>query len=253
LAGDPHQGVPQKIASEFSELHISEAQPDRYHTKGIDLENINLILNILLLASVGLMGLLWKKTLSKYLTEKGKNLATKEDIGEITNKVEEVKSNYLIELEKIKMDLSFLSKKHTILFDEKIIVFKKLQKRLVDFKKYCTAMIGEVGEVSEFHPNLLVLSKDIDKAALQHITALYEIKQEDFIFLSEKSKELLSTLLNSLSMMPSMEIHLSNGDDDLEMQKNFTEVYENTIEKIDKCLIGLFNELEFSSQNDNKT
>lgn len=216
------------------------------------MENINFVLNILLLILIGLMGLLWKKTLSEYLREKGKNLATKEDIGEITKKVEEIKSNYLIELEKIKMDLSFLSKKHTMLFDEKIIVFKKLQKRLVNFKKYCIAMIGEVGDVSEFHPNLQVLSADIDKSALPHITALYEIKQEDFIFLSEKSKELLSSLLNSLSMMPSMEIHILRDNNDSEIQKNFTEVYLNAIEKIDECLIGLFNELEFPNQNDKK-
>ena len=53
-------------------------------------------------------------------------------------------------------------------------------------------------------------------------------------------------------MMPSMEIHFSRDNDDSEIQKNFTEVYLNAIEKIDECLIGLFNELEFPNQNDKK-
>lgn len=51
-----------------------------------------IILNLIILLGIGLVALLWKKTLSTYLTEKGKNLATKEDIAEITTKVEEVKS-----------------------------------------------------------------------------------------------------------------------------------------------------------------
>jgi len=39
MAGVPHQGVSQKIASEFSKIHINEAQLSRYvpyknHKKG---------------------------------------------------------------------------------------------------------------------------------------------------------------------------------------------------------------------------
>lgn len=40
--------------------------------------------------------------LPSYLSEKGKNLATKEDIGEITNKVEEVKNQYAMLVEQFK-------------------------------------------------------------------------------------------------------------------------------------------------------
>lgn len=47
-----------------------------------------------------------KRFFSGYLTEKGKNLATKEDIQGITDKIESVKHDYAKELEKIKVELN---------------------------------------------------------------------------------------------------------------------------------------------------
>ena len=192
---------------------------------------------------------LFRKYLFSYSSEKGKNLATKEDIEEITRKVEEVKSGYVAEIERLKVDLSVLSRKHNILLDEKVRVFKKLQKRLVEFKKYCEAALGSYDERGEFHPNLEVLSKDIDKASLQHITALHEIEQEDFIFLSKKSRSLLSELHGNCSMMCSMEIAIFGEDNDSEMARSTIPVYESAMSNIDSCLQSLYEELEFPSSD----
>ena len=49
-----------------------------------------LIFEILLTVAVFLIGLFVKNYLPSYMDEKGKNLATKEDIEEITRKTEEV-------------------------------------------------------------------------------------------------------------------------------------------------------------------
>lgn len=46
-----------------------------------------------------------KNTLPSYLKEKSKNLATKEDIEEITNKVESIKHDYNRQLEEFKQEL----------------------------------------------------------------------------------------------------------------------------------------------------
>src|SRR3972149_7355868 len=181
-------------------------------------------LQVLVLLGIGSI-FLFRKYLFLYSSEKGKNLATKEDIEEITRKVEIVKAEYVAELERLKVDLSLLSRKHDILLDEKIRVFKKLQSRLVDFKKYCEASLGSYDNRGEFHPNLQVLSKDIDKASLQHITALHEIEQEDFIFLSKKSRDILSELHRNCSMMCSMEIAIFGEDNDSEMVKSTIPVY----------------------------
>jgi hypothetical protein len=190
---------------------------------------------------------LFRKFLFSYSSEKGKNLATKEDIEEITRKVEDVKVGYVAEIERLKMDLSILSRKHNILLDEKVRVFKKLQKRLVEFKKYCEAALGSYDKRGEFHPNLEVLSEEIDKASLQHITALHEIEQEDFIFLTEKSRNLLSELHNNCSMMCSMEIAIFGNEEDYEIIQSTIPIYKSAMSNIDKCLQSLYEELEFPS------
>ncbi|MCE9792818.1 hypothetical protein LZ659_14520 [Shewanella indica] len=206
-------------------------------------------LQVAILLGIGSI-FLFKKCLFSYSSEKGKNLATKEDIGEITRKVEEVKAGYITEIERLKVDLSLLSRKNNILLDEKIRVFKKLQKRLVDFKKYCEAALGSYDDLGEFHPNLNVLAEGIDKAALQHITALHEIEQEDFIFLSKKSRGILAELHHSCSMMCSMELAVFGEEAGSEMAKSTIPVYESAMINIDSCLQSLYEELEFPSREE---
>src|SRR5690606_23661928 len=53
-----------------------------------------------------LVGLLTNSYLPKYFGRKGENLATKEDIEEITNKIETVKHDYASQLEAAKAELS---------------------------------------------------------------------------------------------------------------------------------------------------
>lgn len=69
------------------------------------MEGFLVMLQILTLLGIG--GIyFFKKYLFSYSSEKGKNLATKEDIEEITRKIENVKSEYLIELETVRIELS---------------------------------------------------------------------------------------------------------------------------------------------------
>ncbi len=55
-------------------------------------------------------GFFIKSYFPSYLSEKGKNLATKEDIREITDKIESVRFEYLNNLEGIKSELTFAEK-----------------------------------------------------------------------------------------------------------------------------------------------
>ena len=56
------------------------------------------------------VGFLVRNFLPAYFNEKGKNLATKEDIKEITDKIESVRFEYLGKLEGVKSELSFSEK-----------------------------------------------------------------------------------------------------------------------------------------------
>lgn len=63
------------------------------------------ILNVLVLVGLCIIVLLAKNYFPSYLSKKASNIATKEDIGEITNKVEGIKVSYQIELEKIRASI----------------------------------------------------------------------------------------------------------------------------------------------------
>ena len=191
---------------------------------------------------------LFRKYLFSYVNEKGKNLATKEDIAEITRLTEEVRTGYLSEIEHLKTDLAILSRKHGILFDEKVRVFKELQARLVAFKQFCEASIGTYSSRGEFHPNLDSLASGIDKASLQHLTALHELQQEHFIFLSTESRRVLGQLHQQCSIMYSMELAIFDNEGDEVIVGNAADVYESAIQNIDRCLESLYTELEFPTK-----
>lgn len=65
--------------------------------------------NTLITICTGAIGLtqfiLWKHIakVKAYEAEKGKNLATKEDIGDITNEIKSVENKFINETEKLKM------------------------------------------------------------------------------------------------------------------------------------------------------
>ncbi|EIE1223058.1 hypothetical protein LCX91_004909 [Vibrio parahaemolyticus] len=211
------------------------------------METVKIILQITTLFGIGSI-FLFRKFLFSYSSEKGKNLATKEDIEDITRKVESTKNEYIADIERLKVELLLVSRKHDILLDEKIRVFKKLQKRLVDFKKYCEAAIGSNDCRGDFHMTLEALDANIDKSALLHLTALHEIEQEDFIFLSESSKAILSELHYKCSMMCSMELAVCANSEDKDIIESTIPVCEAAMLNIDLCLQSLYEELEFPSK-----
>jgi len=67
---------------------------------------IDTILNISILIVIIVTGLLLKQYLPAYASQKGKNLATKEDIADITNEIEKTRAEYSIELETLKSSLA---------------------------------------------------------------------------------------------------------------------------------------------------
>ncbi len=81
------------------------------------MEKIHLALQVLILGSIGLFILFIRKYFPTYITKKAENLATKEDIGEITHRVEEVRTQHLAALERMKSGL----------FDESAALLRRRQ------------------------------------------------------------------------------------------------------------------------------
>ena len=53
-----------------------------------------LVLQVIVVAGISALGVLWRSSVTTYFSEKGKNLATKQDIEEITRKIEGVKVEF---------------------------------------------------------------------------------------------------------------------------------------------------------------
>jgi hypothetical protein len=59
------------------------------------METVSFILQLLILLGLGILAWIYRTSFTSYLNEKGKNVATKQDIEEITTKVESVRAQFL--------------------------------------------------------------------------------------------------------------------------------------------------------------
>lgn len=183
-----------------------------------------------------LVVILFRRYLFSYAGEKGKNLATKEDIGAITHQIEDAKSEYAQELERVKKELELAYLKDQVLMRERVATFKEFQECLVFFKRYCFAAVGSHGDKGDFYPRIEGLPEEIPKAALPHVTRLYELEESRGIFLSPQAKESLSKLRKVLSPLLAMEKNRFSETLD-------PKVYENVWEKLNNCLQELYCDL----------
>jgi len=213
-------------------------------------------LDTLILAII-VLSPLFRKFIFSYATEKGKNFATKQDIGNITEQVETIKSFHISDIERLKTDLLLISRKNDILFNEKIRVFKRMQTKLVELKRYCEATIGTYDKTGNFwaYLDLETLDKKYKKPISEYIKEIREIEEENFIFLTTKSKKILNDLYRDLSSIRNLEDTLINDPfgKNKDLEKNNSEEksriivpkYETAVEHIKNCLYSLYEELEF--------
>ncbi len=90
-------------------------------------------LQVLTLLGVGCI-FLFKDYLFTYSKSKAKNLATKEDISEITNKIEEVKLDYAIKLEGTKADLSAQISNSSHRYEKEFEIMSEITEKLVTLR-----------------------------------------------------------------------------------------------------------------------
>ncbi|WEZ86480.1 hypothetical protein P3R38_13205 [Pseudomonas sp. NyZ480] len=81
--------------------------------------------------------LFYKHFFPGYLKKKGENLATKEDISDITNKIESVKHEYASQLENAKADLSALVTRHGFRYEKEFEILGRLTELLVELRDAC--------------------------------------------------------------------------------------------------------------------
>jgi len=90
--------------------------------------------DVIILLGLGALALFARNYLPSYTKEKGKNLATREDIEEITDKIESVKTEYAKELEGLKSQLNAKFHAQTVRFEKEFHVYEKIWKALLEIK-----------------------------------------------------------------------------------------------------------------------
>src|SRR5215213_11200962 len=71
----------------------------------------------------------------KYVEEKAKNLATKEDIEDITASIERVRSQHTAELERVRSDLNRALNVHKLQYETELKTYEQIWVDLVDVQR----------------------------------------------------------------------------------------------------------------------
>ena len=122
---------------------------------------MEVFLQIITLIAMGTFALFFKSYLSKYFGEKAKNLATKEDIEEITEKVEKVKQEQNLIYSEIKNNRERFNNKQFELYNE-------LWSSLVELKISADSLWGEENSrnLKDFIEKLVNAEKSVMKSSL---------------------------------------------------------------------------------------
>lgn len=141
-------------------------------------ETIIIIFEIFILLGIGCI-FIFRKFLFSYSTEKGKNLATRENIEEITDKIENVKLDYARQLEAARAELSSQINTHGFRYEKEYEVLSDLTGHLVDVRNASL----NLRPVFDFvDPN-----KTKDEIKRERLQAFYETRRKLF-FVREKKR-----------------------------------------------------------------
>jgi hypothetical protein len=110
----------------------------------------NMILNILELVVIIVGGFLLKSYLPSYFEQKGKNLATKEDIGEITHEIEGIRNQYLKSIEVLKSQLERKSHAHQVRYEHEFKVLVDVWDSLIHLRNM-TIQLRPIIDVYDSH------------------------------------------------------------------------------------------------------
>ncbi len=107
------------------------------------------IQNILIVFISFIIGLFFRSFFPSYFKEKGKNLATKEDIEGITNKIERIRSEYSSNLELVKAELNKQLHIHKISSEKEFEILSELWRALAQLKNATSSLRPEGDIIDE--------------------------------------------------------------------------------------------------------
>ncbi len=209
------------------------------------MEDLVLILNIAVVVSISIGGLFVKNYFSKYLSEKAKNLATKEDIGQITDQVESIKRQHAVELEKIKTELDVKGALRQSFQSKSLDALTAIDKLLVEIHLYSWKQLAERSSNEHYvWSNVDTLTDNRNfhyyRVAIDKAEMVYGL------YLTLAAKQALSDLSQSIGMLSSMELALNNDPDEAILESAVTG-YSSAIKSVETCRKKLMQEMGVQS------
>lgn len=178
----------------------------------------------------------------QYLKEKGKNLATREDIADITSKIEAVKQSYQIEFDKIQKnnDLIFSEIKDTKnrYNSKQFELYNELWSSLIDLKISADDLWDSANgkNLKKFSTNLYNAKISIEKSSLliesTHYEGLMKIirKFEEFEFGKKKLMQLRNKSEQEINQLAVYD----NFDNIIEQNRDSKANYDTLMENLKK-------------------
>lgn len=121
-----------------------------------------IILQVLTVVGLAVLGILGKYYLPSYTKKKGENLATREDIEEITTKMESVKNLYAEKLEELKSTLNRKHHAHSIKFSHEFKILEELWQLLIKLRELVALLPSQSREAREARSELKAATSKVE-------------------------------------------------------------------------------------------
>lgn len=209
------------------------------------MEYLVFILNIIVVISILTIGLIVKNYVPKYISEKAKNLATKEDIEQITDQVESIKRQHAVELEKFKTELDVKAALRQSFQSKSLDALTAIDELLVEIHLYSWKQLAERSP-NEHYVWTNVDTLDENRNFHYYRVAIDKIKIVHGLYLTSAAKQSLSNLTQDIGMLSSMELAL-DYDPDEAILESATSGYSSAIKSVENCRYELMHELGVQS------
>jgi len=125
-----------------------------------------------------ILGFLIGKYLPAYISKKGENLATKEDISDITNMIEAVKHEYSNNLESVKAELSAKLSTYGFRYENEYIILSELTSLLVEVRDSSVSLRPAIDHKDP--------SKDEETVKRERLNRLFEARNALYVTREKK-------------------------------------------------------------------
>tara|TARA_R100001143_G_scaffold61413_1_gene62116 strand:- start:1499 stop:2137 length:639 start_codon:yes stop_codon:yes gene_type:complete len=205
-------------------------------------EIVNLTLNVIIIIGFGVVYVLAKSYLPGYAKEKGKNLATKEDIEAITEKVESIKAQHAESLETVKSKLQLESALKSAFQQKCLEAIIAINELLVEMTLYCWKNMAEQSP-SEHYVWSNVDEVDSSKNFHYYRVAVDKAILEQGLYLTNDAKDHLGILEKTIGQLSIMELALQTDDPHPSVVDSARGAYYNGVRAVEVCQKGLMTEL----------